>query len=108
MLQQEKPGDYILATGTATSVRDFASAAFAAAGMTLNFSGQGVQEIGLNANTERLLVRVNPRFFRAADPVGLIGSPEHARQMLSWSPITSGAAVARAMVLAESNATAPR
>lgn len=98
MLQQDRPGDYILATGTATSVRDFASAAFAAAGITLNFSGQGVDEIGRDAITDRLLVQVNPRFFRAADPVGLIGNPDRAKQVLSWSPRISGAEVAAAMV----------
>jgi GDPmannose 4,6-dehydratase len=101
MLQQDRPDDYILATGTATSVRDFASAAFAAASVSLKFSGQGVEEIGLDANTERILVRVNPRFFRAADPVGLVGSPEHAWRMLSWSPSTSGTDVAAEMVKAE-------
>jgi GDPmannose 4,6-dehydratase len=101
MLQQPEASDYVLATGSATTVRDFARAAFDEAGIPLEFEGTEDQEIARHAKTGRTLVKVNPRFYRAADPVGLVGNPAHAAQVLGWSPQVSGAAVAREMAKRE-------
>jgi GDPmannose 4,6-dehydratase len=101
MLQQPEASDYVLATGTATTVRDFARAAFEEAGIPIAFEGQGTQEIARHAQTGHLIVKVNPRFYRAADPVGLIGNPAHAARVLGWHPQVSGAAVAREMAKRE-------
>jgi GDPmannose 4,6-dehydratase len=101
MLQQSQADDYVLATGSATTVRDFARAAFDEAGIPLEFEGTEDQEIARHAKTGQTLVKVNPRFYRAADPVGLVGNPAHAARVLGWRPQVSGAAVAREMVKCE-------
>lgn len=96
MLQQDMADDYILATGTSTSVRDFAAAAFTAVGIHLAFEGQETGEVGRDRATGRILVRVNPRFYRAADPAHLVGNPAKARECLGWSAAIAGPAVAEA------------
>lgn len=101
-LQQPTSGDFVLATGIATTVRDFARAAFEALGMPLVFDGDGPAETGRHAGTGRLLLQVNPRFYRAADPAGLVGNPARVAEWLHWRPQITGTAVARAMVQAES------
>lgn len=101
MLQQSAADDYVLATGTATAVRDFARAAFEAVGISLVFEGNETQEIARHADTGRDLLKVNPRYYRAADPIGLIGNPAHAGRVLGWHPQVSGKTVASEMVKAE-------
>ena len=82
MLQQDAPGDYVLATGQARTVRDFAAAAFACAGYDLRWSGQGLDETGsLPAYTGRALVAVDPRFYRPLELHTLIGDARKARRV---------------------------
>jgi GDPmannose 4,6-dehydratase len=100
-LQQPAAGDVVLASGSATTVRDFARAAFEALGMPLAFDGEGPNETGRHADTGRLLLKVNSRFYRAADPAGLVGNPARAAETLDWRPQITGPAVARAMAQAE-------
>ena len=86
MLQQEKPDDYVLATGTPTSVRTFVAMAFAKLGIEIEWSGSGVDEKGHCRKTGKLLVDVDPQFFRPAEVAFLLGDPTKARTKLGWSP----------------------
>lgn len=94
-LQLDRADDFVLATGTSTSVREFACAAFEEAGMKMIFKGIGKSECGIDAQTGRILLRVNPKFFRPVDSNHLIGDSSKARRELSWQPGLSGADVAR-------------
>jgi GDPmannose 4,6-dehydratase len=84
MLQQEKPGDYVLATGETRTVREFVAAAFAAAGVALTFEGAGAEEKGYDAKSGRLLVEVDPSFYRPAEVALLLGDPSKAEHALGW------------------------
>ncbi|MFT3989903.1 MAG: GDP-mannose 4,6-dehydratase [Luteolibacter sp.] len=100
-LQQEAADDFLLATGTSTTVRDFAIAAFHEAGFELTFSGSTENEQARDAKTGRLLLQVNPRFFRPVDSHHLVGNPEKARRILNWHPGISGKHVASALTRTE-------
>ena len=84
MLQQEKPGDYVLATGETHTVREFVVEAFANLGITIRFEGSGVDEKGYDAKTGRLLVDVNPEFYRPAEVEFLWGDASKAEKELDW------------------------
>ena len=84
MLQQDEPDDYVVATGETRTVRDFAKIAFAKAGMEVEFTGSGVDEIGTDVNTGKVVVKVNPKFFRPAEVELLIGNPKKAEEKLGW------------------------
>ena len=88
ILQQDAPGDYVLATGQTHSVRAFAEAAFARAGLALDWRGRGVEERGVCRATGRTLVRVDPRYFRPAEVNALQGDAARAREVLGWRPKT--------------------
>jgi GDPmannose 4,6-dehydratase len=98
MLQQDKPGDYVLATGMARSVREFTAAAFACAGINIKWQGTGLDETGIDAKTGRTLVKVDPRFFRPAELHELIGDAGKAQRELGWTPRTDFAALVQEMV----------
>lgn len=84
MLQQDKPDDYVIATNETRTVREFVEIAFAEAGMPLRFEGTGVDEVGIDINTGKTVVRVNPKFFRPAEVDLLLGNPEKAEKALGW------------------------
>jgi GDPmannose 4,6-dehydratase len=84
MLQQDKPDDYVLATGETHSVRAFVEAAFAEVGVALDWRGTGVEEKGYAADSDRLLVEIDPRYFRPTEVDLLCGSPAKAREKLGW------------------------
>jgi len=84
MLQQEKPDDYILATGKTHSVRDFANMAFKYKGITLEWKGEGVNEVGIDSKTRKVLIRVSPKYFRPAEVDILLGDPSKAKRELDW------------------------
>lgn len=84
MLQQDEPDDYVVATGETRTVRDFAKAAFEKVGMNVEFSGEGTEEIGTDVKSGRVVVRVNPNFFRPAEVDLLIGNPKKAEEKLGW------------------------
>ncbi len=86
ILQQDKPDDYVIATGEYHTVREFATLAFARAGMTLRWEGSGIDEKGIDEATGRVLVEVDPRFFRPAEVEQLLGNPAKARTELGWNP----------------------
>ncbi|MDB6113225.1 MAG: gmd 2 [Lacunisphaera sp.] len=101
MLQAETPSDYLLATGRATSVRDFAAAAFSELGINLNFDGQGTDEVGRRTDTGAVVIKVDPRYYRPVEATNLVGDASLARQKLDWAPKTIGADVARLMARAD-------
>lgn len=86
ILQQETPDDFVIATGEQKTVRDFCIAAFAAAGITLRFEGEGMEEKGIDVATGKVLIEVDPRFFRPTDVVDLLGDPTKAKTVLGWNP----------------------
>nr|WP_122013291.1 GDP-mannose 4,6-dehydratase [Maliibacterium massiliense] len=84
MLQQDKPDDYVIATGETRTVREFVDAAFKYAGITLAWQGEGVDETAVNTANGKTVVRVNPKFFRPAEVELLLGCPEKAEKALGW------------------------
>lgn len=86
MLQQPEPDDYVIATGEFHTVREFCTLAFRYVGIDLDWSGDGLEEKGVDRATGRVLVEVDPRFFRPAEVEQLLGDPTKARTRLGWNP----------------------
>jgi GDPmannose 4,6-dehydratase len=89
MLQHEKPGDYVLATGEQHSVREFTELAFAEIGRVITWQGSGVNEKGLDKETGKVLVEIDPRYFRPTEVEALLGDSSKAHQELGWKHTTS-------------------
>jgi GDPmannose 4,6-dehydratase len=106
ILQQDEADDYVLATGETHTVRSFVDAAFKAVDIGIDWTGDGVAEKGLEAGTGRVLVEVDPRYFRPTEVDLLIGDPAKARQKLGWSATTTLAEMVVEMV--ESDLTVVR
>ena len=86
ILQQPQPDDFVIATGEYHSVRDFCTLAFHHVGIELEWQGEGVNEKGIDRVTGRILVEVDPKYFRPAEVEQLLGDPTKARQQLGWNP----------------------
>ncbi|HAJ90621.1 MAG TPA: GDP-mannose 4,6-dehydratase [Rhodospirillaceae bacterium] len=86
MLQQPVANDYVLASGVAYSVREFANLAFAEAGIEIEWSGAGVDEVGRNIRNGQIVVRIDPQYFRPAEVDSLLGDATRAKNILKWSP----------------------
>ena len=86
ILQQEKPDDFVIATGEQHTVRDFTEKAFAVNGITLRWEGTGLDEKAYDASTGKMLVCVNPLWFRPTDVDNLWGNPTKAKTVLGWNP----------------------
>ena len=86
MLQQDKPDDYVVATGEQHSVREFCILAFHEAGIELEFRGKGLDEKGYNKTTGECLIEVDPVYFRPAEVATLLGDPTKAKSVLGWNP----------------------
>jgi len=89
ILQQERPGDYVLATGEAHSVREFVELAFAQTGRRIAWEGSGTQERGVDAKSGKTLVAVDERYFRPTEVEFLLGDPSKAKAVLGWTHKTS-------------------
>lgn len=87
MLQQDKPDDFVIATGVQHTVREFTELAFANNGIKMEWQGNGIDEKGYDAKTGKMLVCVNPKWFRPTDVVNLLGNPTKARTVLGWDPL---------------------
>jgi len=99
MLQQERPDDYVIATGEQHTVREFCTLAFRYAGFDLIWECEGTEEKGIDVKTGRVLVEVSSRFYRPTDVVDLWGNPDKACRELGWNPMeTSFDALVRLMV----------
>jgi GDPmannose 4,6-dehydratase len=101
MLQAEVPDTFVLATNKTTTVREFVRLAFEAADIKIMFSGSGVNEIGAEEKTGRVIVRVNPNFFRPAEVDLLLGDSSKAKEVLGWEPKTTVQDLASMMVVAD-------
>ena len=86
LLQQNKPEDYVIATGVQHTVREFCQLAFHEVGIELEFRGEGAEEKGFDQKTGKLLIEVSPEFYRPTDVVNLLGNPARAKQELGWNP----------------------
>ena len=86
ILQQDEPKDYVLATGVTTTIRDFCKMTFAELGIELEFKGQGVDEVGVDKATGKVLIEVDPRYFRPTEVDLLLGDSSKARKELGWTP----------------------
>lgn len=86
ILQQDKADDFVVATGEQHSVREFCQLAFKYAGIDIEFQGEGLDEKGIEVQTGRILVEVNPAFYRPTDVDNLLGDPTKAVQTLGWNP----------------------
>jgi GDPmannose 4,6-dehydratase len=98
---RDTPDDYVLATGVGSSIREFASAAFTAAGITLDWFGEGADEVGVEHGSDRVRVRVDASLFRPVDAPLLVGDASKARRELGFMPSLDLAGLARRMVEAD-------
>ena len=87
ILQHDSPEDFVIATGEMHTVREFATLAFREAGMELRWEGEGIEEKGVDVNTGKVLVEVDPRYFRPCEVEQLLGDPTKAKTLLGWNPI---------------------
>lgn len=86
ILQHDTPEDFVIATGEMHTVREFATLAFREVGITLCWEGQGVDEKGIDTQTGKVLVEVDPKYFRPAEVEQLLGDPTKAKTLLGWNP----------------------
>ena len=86
ILQHDTPEDFVIATGEMHTVREFATLAFREVGITLRWEGQGVDEKGIDTQTGKILVEVDPKYFRPAEVEQLLGDPTKAKTLLGWNP----------------------
>ena len=101
MVQAEEPGDYILATGRTTSIRNFAEMAFTEVGITLEWIGEGADEIGRCTKTKKTRIAIDPRYFRLAEVDRLVGDASKAKRELGWEPTTTLEALCAEMVASD-------
>ena len=101
MLQQEKPDDFVIATGRTTAVRDFVALAFKEIGIDIVWNGSGLEETGADAKTGKILVRVDPRYFRPTEVDLLLGDPSKAYRTLGWKPKVTLEELAHLMVTSD-------
>ncbi len=86
MLQQEKPDDYVIATGETHSVREFIELVFKELGIEIIWQGEGAEEVGIDSRTGKIIVEVDPRYYRPTEVELLIGDSSKARKKLGWEP----------------------
>ena len=86
ILQHETPEDFVIATGEMHTVREFCTLAFAEVGIKIRWEGTGVEEMGIDEETGRILVEVDPKYFRPAEVEQLLGDPTKAKTLLGWNP----------------------
>lgn len=100
MLQQDKPGDYVVATGESHSVREFIEVASNHLGIKINWEGKDSAEVGFDQNGNKVIA-INPKFFRPVEVKQLIGDPTQARRILNWSPKVKFGELVKMMVEAD-------
>jgi len=98
ILQQETPDDYVLATGEQHSVREFAELSFAEIGIKIIWSGEGIEEKGIDDESGKVLIEIDPRYFRPTETDPLLGDPTKARKILNWHHTTSFTQLIQEMV----------
>jgi GDPmannose 4,6-dehydratase len=101
ILQQPEPDDYVLATGEQHSVREFVERAFHHIGRTIEWRGEGIDELGVNAASGDVLVEIDPRYFRPTEVPSLLGDASKAREKLGWQHKTTFAQLVDEMMAAD-------
>jgi GDPmannose 4,6-dehydratase len=101
MLQHSEPDDYVVATGETYSVRKFAEMVFARLDMPLIWQGEGVHEKGIDSRTGKIVIEIDPKYFRPAEVDLLLGDPAKAKQALNWEPKTSFEELVNMMVASD-------
>lgn len=101
MMQQAKPDDYVLATGEMHSVREFVELSFATVGKKIEWSGEGLEEVGVDADSGETRIKIDPRYFRPTEVELLLGDPSKARDILGWVHQTSFADLVKEMVASD-------
>jgi GDPmannose 4,6-dehydratase len=101
MMQQDKPDDFVLATGETHTVRSFVEKAFRVTGRTIVWEGEGVNEIGKDSETGKVRVRIDPKYFRPAEVELLLGDPTKANTELGWKRKVSFDDLVTEMVVAD-------
>ena len=86
ILQHDTPEDFVIATGEMHTVREFATLAFKEVGIELRWEGEGVEEKGIDVQTGKTLVEIDPKYFRPAEVEQLLGNPTKAKTLLGWNP----------------------
>src|SRR5690606_21960320 len=86
MLQHDEPEDFVIATGEQHSVKEFCEKAFSVVGVEIVWKGEGVDEKGIDKNTGKVLIEVDPRYFRPSEVETLLGNPAKAKEKLGWNP----------------------
>ncbi len=99
MLQQEEPEDYVIATGEQHSVREFVAIAAAELGMSVDWQGQGLDEIGIETKSGKTIVKIDSRYFRPTEVETLLGDPSKAKEKLGWEPKITFAEMVQEMVV---------
>jgi GDPmannose 4,6-dehydratase len=89
MLQQDEPDDFVIATGVQYSVKEFVEEAAPYFGMNIIWEGEGLDEVGIDKNTGKTIIKVNPKYFRPAEVETLLGDASKAKEKLGWEPKTS-------------------
>ena len=101
MLQQKEAEDYVIATGKSHSVRSFVEKAFQEIGMAISWEGSGVEEVGKDNESGKIVVKIDPRYFRPTEVDYLLGDPSKAKNKLGWEPTISFDELVKMMVLAD-------
>ena len=101
MLQMDKPDDYVLATGEQYSIRDFVEEAFAHCGFDIEWRGEGMEEKGVDKNSGRTLIEVDPKYYRPTEVETLLGDPSKAKRQLGWKPEVGFKELVKIMVTAD-------
>jgi len=99
MLQQDTPEDFVIATGVQHSVREFVEIAAAELGMKMEWQGEGLDEVGVEVNSGKTIVRVDSRYFRPTEVETLLGDPTNAKEKLGWVPEITFAQLVKEMVV---------
>ena len=101
IMQHDKPEDFVLATGETRSVREFVEIAFAELGITIEWSGKGVEEKGMDAKSGKVVIEIDPSYFRPTEVDILLGDPSKAKRLLGWEYSTSFAGLVKEMVASD-------
>jgi len=101
MLQQEKPQDFVLATGEMHTVREFVEKSFAVAGKTITWSGAAEEEVGTDKETGKVVVRIDPQYYRPTEVDLLLGNPAKAKRELNWTRKVDFDSLVKEMTLAD-------
>lgn len=103
MLQHETPDDYVIGTGETHTVREFVEKTFKTLGLTIAWEGSGIDEIGYDVSSKKIIVRVHPRYFRPSEVDLLLADPTKAKNVLNWKPRYTFDALIEDMINAEKN-----